>query len=182
MQTIITRALGELDITPVPSRRCFTLATWLEERTESVYKVHPGYSEKAATLFTLDLGPPDELPDALRGEAWSFVQLPLGALGGELQAVEAGRAFGSSLDLQQLGLETSDDALIPGVTVYSRRADPLAAWTNGLELAAVKADTERAFLILETGVNQRWRYGGYRRTLESTTEAEAWEEAKKAVG
>ncbi len=39
----------------------------------------------------------------------------------------------------------------------SRRADPLAAWTNGLDLAAVVADTDRAFLILETGFNQRWR-------------------------
>lgn len=114
----------------------------------------------------------------------------------------------------------------------SRRADPLAAWTNGLDLAAVVADTDRAFLILETGFNQRWRcgtcspvlggaalrspcclpagrgaarrrpvqsrlgiaphliacrclvcrYGAYRRTLETTAEATAWEQAKQAVG
>jgi hypothetical protein len=182
MQTIITRALGELDIAPVPSRRCFALAAWLEERVESVYKAHPGYSDKAATLFTLDLGAPDELPDALRGEAWSFVQLPLSALQGEMGAVEGGRAFGSGLDLGRLGVAVGPDALIPGVTVYSRRADPLAAWTNGLELAALRADTDRAFLILETGVNQRWRYGAYRRTLETTAEAQAWEEAKQAAG
>ena len=69
-----------------------------------------------------------------------------------------------------------------GVAVYSRRAGALAAWTNSLELAAVSADTDRAFLILDTGVNQRWRYGGYRRTVETTAEANAWEEAKQAVG
>ena len=45
-----------------------------------MYKQHPGYSEKATNLFTLDLGAPEELPDALRGEKWSFVQLPLATL------------------------------------------------------------------------------------------------------
>lgn len=182
MQTIITRALTEMGLAAVPSRRCFALTSWLEERMEGVYKTHPGYSDTASTLFTLDLGAPNELPDALRGESWSFVQLPLGALRGELGAVEGGRAFGSTLDTAALGLEVTDATLVPGVAVYSRRADPLAAWTNGLELAALVADTDRAFLILETGVNERWRYGGYRRTLESTAEAAAWEEAKVATG
>lgn len=64
----------------------------------------------------------------------------------------------------------------------SRRADPLAAWTDSLDLAAVVADTDRAFLILETGFSERWRYGAYRRTLETTAEATAWEAAKQAVG
>jgi len=181
MQTIITRALTELDVTPTPSRRCFALTAWLEDRIENVYKVHPGYSEKASTLFTLDLGAPNELPDALRGESWSFVQLPLGALRGELAAVEAGRAFGSTLDTASLGLDVNDETLVPGVAVYSRRANPMAAWTNGLELAAVVADIDRAFLILETGVNDRWRYAAYRRTLETTAEAQAWEETKLAT-
>jgi hypothetical protein len=117
----------------------------------------------------------------------------------------------------------------PHAVLCSRRADPLAAWTNSLDLAAVVADTDRAFLILETGFNDRWRwvggrvggrvtegwlgwprwlpalpaalpacvrpwpmlhvlsilpcrYGAYRRTLETTAEAQAWEQAKQAVG
>lgn len=182
MQTIITRALSDLGITPISSRRCYSLVSWIKERIETVYKKHPGYTEGASTLFTIDLGAPEDLPDALRGESWSFVQLPLGALRGELAAVEAGKAFGSILDIQQLKMDVNDDTLIPGVAVYSRRANPMAAWTNGLELAAVVADTDRAFLILETGINQRWKYGAYRRTVETTAEARAWEEAKKAIG
>jgi hypothetical protein len=71
---------------------------------------------------------------------------------------------------------------LAGVAVYSRRAGPLAAWTNALELSGLGADTDRAFLILDTGVSQRWRYGAYRRTPESTEEAQAWEAAKQAVG
>lgn len=183
MQTIITRAISDMNITPIPSRRCFALTKWLEERLETVYKVHPGYSEKATTLFNLDLGAPEELPDALRGESWSFVQLPLSALREELKAVETKKAFGCTLDIGTVGLDgLTDETPVPGVAVYSRRAAPLAAWTNGLELSALVADTDRSFLILETGVNQRWRYGAYRRTLETTAEAQAWEDAKQAIG
>ena len=64
--------------------------------------------------------------------------------------------------------------------MYSRRAVPLAAWTAGLELANVAADAERACLVLETGVNARWRYGNYRRSPENTADARAWEAAKAA--
>lgn len=45
-----------------------------------MYTQHPGYNAKASTLFTVELGSPEDLPDALRGEKWSFVQLPLGTL------------------------------------------------------------------------------------------------------
>jgi hypothetical protein len=183
MQTIITRALTDLGIKATASRRCFTLLQWLEERVDSVYKLHPGYNEKASTLFTLDLGPPEDLPDALRGESWSFVQLPLGYLKTELKAVEDNKCFGCVLDFNSIGLGSlGDDTLVPGVAVYSRRAAPMAAWTDGMELSGLTADVDRAFLILETGFNQRWRYGSYKRTPETTAEAEAWEEAKKQSG
>lgn len=58
---------------------------------------------------------------------------------------------------------------------------PLAAWTSGLEVANVAADADRACLVLETGVNQRWRYGNYQRTPENTADARAWEAAKAAA-
>ncbi|GFH31017.1 uncharacterized protein HaLaN_29964 [Haematococcus lacustris] len=67
------------------------------------------------------------------------------------------------------------------VAVFSRRALPLAAWTNGLEIAAVKADVARSSLILETGVTQRWRYGGWRTNQDAIDEAENWEDCKQAV-
>jgi hypothetical protein len=60
---------------------------WLNEREDGVYKKDPAYSDKATSLFMLDLGAPQDLPDALRGEAWSFVQLPLGILQEELASV-----------------------------------------------------------------------------------------------
>ncbi|EIE22290.1 PsaB RNA binding protein [Coccomyxa subellipsoidea C-169] len=182
MQTIISRALADLDIKPVPSRRCFSLIGLLEERLETVYKRAAGYSDKATSLFTLDLGPPQDLPDALRGESWLFVQLPLGLLREELRAVDTRQTFGANFALASAGLaDLPDDTPIPGVAVYSRRAVPLAAWTSGLEVANVAADADRACLVLETGVNQRWRYGNYQRTPENTADARAWEAAKIAA-
>lgn len=62
-----------------------------------------------------------------------------------------------------------------GVAVFSRRALPLAAWTNGLDIAAVKADVDRSCLVLETGINQRWRYGSWRASPDSIEEAQNWE-------
>lgn len=67
-----------------------------------------------------------------------------------------------------------------GVAIYSVRAKPLAAWTRGYDLANLVADPDRACLVLETGVNQRWRYCSFRRSDENLEEAEAWEEAKRS--
>lgn len=181
MQTIISKAVTEVGLKPVPSRRCFSVMSWLQERVE-VYKQDPRYSEKATTMFVLDLGPPEPLPDALRGEQWAFVQLPLGNLKEMLKKVEGREVFGSTLNLEQIGAgDLPSNILVPGVAVFSRRALAMSAWTNGLEIASVKADVERSCLVLETGVNQRWRYGGWRATPDSIEEAKGWEEAKQEL-
>jgi len=182
MQTIITRALNELDIKPVPSRRCFTLINWLRERAETVYKQMPGFSTSVAGPLAMDAGGPRDLPEALMGESWELVQYPLSDLQNELQQVDQGLIFGEKFDLAAIGAaDLPSDALVPGIAVFSRRCEALAAWTSGVELAAVVADADRACLILEAGVNERFRYGSYRRTPEATAEARAWEEAKQKV-
>lgn len=44
--------------------------------------------------------------------------------------------FGASFSLAAAGLAgLPPDTLVPGVAVFSRRALPLAAWTNGLEIS-----------------------------------------------
>ncbi|KAL6769073.1 TAB2 [Auxenochlorella protothecoides x Auxenochlorella symbiontica] len=180
MQTIISRALADQDIVPLPSRRCYTLYDWLAQRAKEVYPAHPRFSPlKAGTRLRSDWGPVAELPPALRGEAWSFVQLPMDVLLKEYEDVDAGRAFGSRAPVPE---GTGQDTLVPGVAVYSRRAGPLAAWTAGLELCGVVADTERAGLVLQAGVSQQWRYGRYGRSEETSAEAEAWQAAKADAG
>ncbi|KAJ6385291.1 hypothetical protein OIU77_028472 [Salix suchowensis] len=182
MQTIITKACKEIGIKPIPSKRCISLLLWLEERYETVYTRHPGFQKGAQPLLALDNPFPMELPDNLFGEKWAFVQLPFSAVREEIASLETRFVFGASLDLDLLGIEIDDKALIPGLAVASSRAEPLAAWMNGLEVCAIEADTSRACLILSVGIATRYVYATYMKTPVTTAEAEAWEAAKKACG
>lgn len=51
---------------------------------------------------------------------------------------------------------------------------------NGLEVYSVEADISRASLILSVGISIRYVYATYKKTPVTTSEAEAWEAAKKA--
>ncbi|KAD4888517.1 hypothetical protein R6Q59_034481 [Mikania micrantha] len=182
MQTIITRACNELGIKPIPSKRCLSLLLWLEERYETVYKRHPGFQKGSKPLLALDNPFPMDLPDTLYGEKWAFVQLPFSDVKKELAALEKSFAFGATLDLDLLGIETNDNTLIPGLAVASSRAKPLAAWMNGLEVCSVEADLGRANLVLSVGISTRYVYASYKKSAVTTGEAEAWEAAKKNCG
>jgi len=183
MSTIITKACADLPSKVVPSRRCMTLMNWLEERHQTVYPAHPGFDPNAPPLMTYEAGVPQELPDALRGEQWAFVMLPLSEVQQEAERTVGRGGFGEILARATVGLEGNpEDIFVPGVAVFSQRAIPLAAWTNGLDLAGMKADTEQGSLILETGVNTQFRYANYRRTNATTQEANDWEEAKLSAG
>ena len=178
MQTIITRACGEVEVQPMPSRRCQAVIGWLEERIETVYKVHPGYDGTSSPLMSFEGTPPRRLPDALRGESWAFVALPLVGVREEAEQVTANKVFGSLLNIDE---DLPDDTLIPGIAVYTRRAAALAGWTKGLELASIGVDAEQGCIILETGVNDSWQYAFFRKTKELTDEAREWEQVKKNV-
>ncbi|KAF4365551.1 hypothetical protein G4B88_025730 [Cannabis sativa] len=182
MQTIITKACNELGIKPVPSKRCVSLLLWLDERFETVYTRHPGYQKGAKPLLALDNPFPMELPDNLFGDRWAFVQLPLSAVREEILSLESKLVFGSSLDLDLLGIEIDDNTMIPGLAVSSSRAKPLAAWMNGLEVCSIEVDVARASLILSVGISTRYVYATYKKNPVTTNEAEAWEAAKKASG
>lgn len=182
MQTIISRACAEIGVTPTPSRRCLALQGWLEDRNATVYPQHPGYDANAPPLVTFDEGMPQELPDALRGEQWNFVKLPLDAVVEESRLVTAGKAFGAVFDLDTANVKLPGDTVVPGVVVFSRRAAALAGWMNGLELANVSVNKDIGLLFLETGVSTRWQYATYRVNTSTTQEAKAWEAAKAAAG
>ncbi|KAH9774550.1 protein TAB2-like [Citrus sinensis] len=182
MQTIITKACKELDIKPIPSKRCLSLLLWLEERYETVYTRHPGFQKGSKPLLALDNPFPMELPDNLFGDKWAFVQLPFSAVQEEVSSLESKCVFGASLDLDLLGVEVDDKTLIPGLAVASSRAKPLAAWMNGLEVCSIETDTARGSLILSVGISTRYIYANYKKNPVTTSEAEAWEAAKKACG
>ncbi|XP_022876658.1 protein TAB2 homolog, chloroplastic isoform X2 [Olea europaea var. sylvestris] len=180
MQTIISRACKELGIKSIPSKRCLSLLLWLEERYETVYTRHPGFQKGSKPLLALDNPFPMELPENLYGEKWAFVQLPFSAVQEELSYLDT--RFGATLDLDLLGIEVDDKTLIPGLAVATSRAKPLAAWMNGLEVCSIEADVAKASLILSVGISTRYIYATYKKTPDTTVEAEAWEAAKKACG
>ncbi|KAA3469521.1 Glutathione-regulated potassium-efflux system kefB [Gossypium australe] len=199
MQTIISKSCKELGIKPVPSKRCLSLLLWLEERYETIYMRHPGFQKGSKPLLALDNPFPMELPENLFGEKWAFVQLPFSAIQEEISSLDERFVFGAGLDLDLLGIEVDDNTLIPGLAVASSRAKPLAgrftisfnfssftirnsSWMNGLEVCSVEADTSRGCLILSVGISTRYVYATYKKTPTTTSEAEAWEAAKKACG
>ncbi|CAA3029885.1 TAB2 homolog, chloroplastic [Olea europaea subsp. europaea] len=57
-----------------------------------------------------------------------------------------------------------------------------SAWMNGLEVCSIEADVAKASLILSVGISTRYIYATYKKTPDTTVEAEAWEAAKKACG
>lgn len=83
-------------------------------RVETVYSKNEGYTPGATSAFALELAPPQDLPDALRGEQWAFVQLPAGQLQKESEDVRRGLAFGDVFNLAENVKGIKPDTLIPG--------------------------------------------------------------------
>merc|ERR1711904_157052 len=119
LQTIVTRALGDMQIKAVASKRCSSLMSWLDERLETVYKADPGYDPKASTILVEQDAIPKDLKDALRGERWFFVQMDWASLKEEMRDVVEGRAFGEIFDPNNKNMKISEDTLIPGIAVFS---------------------------------------------------------------
>jgi hypothetical protein len=179
MQTIITRACNDAGVDPLPSRRCQTLTTWLDWRVENVYKQHPGFDGQASPMMGFENSSPRPLPDALRGESWAFVALPLVGVREEIEQVKKNKVFGDVLEIDP---NLPDDTLVPGIAVYTSRAAALAGWTKGLELGGISVDLDMGTLILDTGVADSWQYARFRQTKELTQEAREWEEVKRNTG
>jgi hypothetical protein len=109
---------------------------------------------------------PVPLPDALIGEKWAFVSLSVAAFE-EMPEWDIG--FGEAFGLAMTGL--SPEAQIPGLMIFSSRANALAGWMSGLELAFIKFDSRQpARLVLDTGANDRWILANIK---DAATEAEA---------
>jgi hypothetical protein len=152
MIAIISRACEALEIPAQPSRRTFAMVQWLQERSLSVYPEHPGFQAQMPTPAQFEPVPPQPLPDALMGESWSLVSLSFEALQ-ELPEWDVQFRDGIPLSLIHL----PQDAIVPGLVVYSRRAVPLAGWMSGLEVAGLDYQkTPQSLLVLETGLNDRW--------------------------
>ena len=112
------------------------------------------------------LNQPEPLPDAVRGDAWTFAWLPLGVL---LDAEEWPIQFSGLLPIKG---NYDKSILIPGLRLFSsKRAFALAGWLGGLE--PVKLAIEGNQLLLEAGQDDRW--------LVTDMTTDAAKEAKKTL-
>jgi hypothetical protein len=183
MNNMITKACEDAGIAASPSRRTYVLNQWLEERSKEVYPNEPGYDVKSANSISVQY--PDlnaiPLPDAVRGDKgdkWTFVSLEAAAFA---EMNEWDIAFGEAFPLSLTGI--TPETKIPGLIIYSARANPFAAWLSGLEIGFLQLETGlRPKLRLETGVSDSWILLNLTNP-ETTAEAKAFVEAKeKAEG
>jgi hypothetical protein len=153
MRTMVQRASEQLGFDLVPSRRCYALVEWLQERQASVYPQEEGY-------MAGPLAPPPQpiqpvavpLPEAARGDQWSWASLPLGALR------EASDWETSFAGLAPLAADLSDELMVSGLRLFSAsRSLAIAGWLAGLE--PVRLEVSGQQLILEAGLEDRWLLG-----------------------
>ena len=173
MQNMIKRACEELGMAVRLSRRTLALQQWLEERQTEVYPHEPGYQGGTNPTVSQPMEIANILPDALMGQRWALVTLPVSAFD---DMAEWDIGFGEGFPLSMAGL--APETLVPGILIFSHRALPLAGWLSGLELAYLKPQIGKVSrLLLETGSNDTWILAGLT-TPELVKEAEQFEAAK----
>mmetsp|Transcript_28298 Transcript_28298/g.91249 ORF Transcript_28298/g.91249 Transcript_28298/m.91249 type:complete len:362 (+) Transcript_28298:664-1749(+) len=166
-----------------PSRRTHELFAWLDERNDEVYPEMEGYDSKLdkrrrsqKNAYGLDWKPPrsvtggaSRLPDALRGEKYAFVTLPLAEVLPNGGVTEQNVGVGKLLDATKVvdpdivdealdsfveGADPSSIRTISGVALLSRRSEPLSMGLAQLEMAAIRADVNTRQLVLDVGLDE----------------------------
>jgi RNA-binding protein Tab2/Atab2 len=212
MFNMIQIALSELpNITSKPSRCTFALSSWLEELYQEVYPKMEGYNSNMITSGStsnnnapsfLDVRTPIKLPDALRGEKYAFVSLPLqeflpypddmnnendGNVGITSENIGVGRLCPIPQSLLALSSNTENkfnvpaaaaaaDIFVQGVVILSSRAPALAAWLAGTEVVALQADLRKRILTMETDIDNQYLMA--KLNDQQRLEAVAFEEGK----
>ena len=150
MRPMVQRASEGLGIELVASRRCYSLMEWVREREADVYPLEPGFMAGPLAPPPAPIQPPAvPLPEAVRGESWSWACLPAGMLA-EAPGWEIG--FTGLLPLPPLA---DSGVAVPGIRLFGRqRALAIAGWLAGLE--PVRLEICGNQLVLEAGLEDRW--------------------------
>ncbi len=149
MRTMVQRAAAPLGLEVLASRRCYGLVDWLRERERTVYPSMEGH-------LSGPLAPPPSpmqplaipLPEAVRGDSWSWAQLPAESFS---EAADWQISFAGLVPLP----ECAAQAPVAGLRLFSpSRALALAGWLAGLE--PVRLEVRDQQLVLEAGLEDRW--------------------------
>jgi hypothetical protein len=175
MRTMVQRAAEQLSLEMIPSRRCYALVEWLQERQATVYPAEEGYMAGPLAPAPLPIQPlAVPLPEAARGDSWSWASLPLGAL---KEAAEWDVSFAGLVPLDGIG---DDDAMVSGLRLFSTtRSLAIAGWIAGLE--PVRLEVSGNQLVLEAGLEDRWLLGNLE-AEEAKAAAQSFRAAREQVG
>jgi len=179
MFNMLNIALSELPVTSKPSRCTFALAAWLEERHKDVYPKMEGYNQNmvgSSMPSFLDVRTPVKMPDALRGEKYAFVALPVA------EFMEGGGVNSETIGIGRIcplpsGLPA--DAFVQGVVILTKRAQALASWLAGTEVVALTADLRKRILVMETDIDTQYLMA--KLNDEQRAEAAALQQGKDAL-
>jgi len=182
MFNMINVALSEIDVVAKPSRCTFALAQWLEERNRDVYPKMEGYRPTMSGIggiggTFLDIRTAVKLPDALRGEKYAFVGLPMAEFmeGGSIDRGNIGVG-----NLCPVDKTLPADEIVQGVVILTGRARALASWLAGTEVAGLKADLRKRELVMETDIDNQYLMAKLDEVQRK--EAVVFEEGKDAMG
>ena len=175
MRTMVQRAAESLQLELVPSRRCYALVEWLQQRQAEIYPADPGYLVGPLAPPAAAIRPvPVPLPEVARGDRWAWATLPVAALA---EASEWPMGFSG---LVQLPAGIDGEAAVPGIRLFSRhRALAIAGWLAGLEPVRLEVDGDQ--LVLEAGLEDRWLLTGLPQE-EARLAATAFSEARQRAG
>ena len=174
MRTMVQRAAEGVALEMVPSRRCYALVEWLQEREASIYPKMKGYlSGPLAPPSQPLLATPLPLPEAVRGDSWGWASLPAASLE---EASEWSMDFSGLVPLPN----TKAEAMVPGVRLFSSsRALALAGWLSGLEPVRLEVCGQQ--LVLEAGLEDRWLVSDLQNG-EADSAQQALEAARQEAG
>ena len=129
----------------------------------------------------LDVRTPVKMPDALRGEKYAFVALPLAEFlpGGDINDDNIGVGRLCTISDSLLEDLPPADTFVQGVVILTQRPEPLAAWLAGTEVASMSADLRKRNLIMDTDIDTRYLMA--RLDDNQREEGVAFEEGKDAL-
>lgn len=176
MVNMITIALSDVDAQIAPSRKTYALFKLLAYREQSVYTAMPGFNTslmRKTTFNPLDFKLPRPLPDELRCDSFAFGNFPLAQLVSFFEKADSDDYFGDSCLVDG---SLAQNIAIPGLILFSKRANPLSAWISGTELAFINVLFEKQQIVLECGLNTAYRFAEI--TADLKKDAKAFQNGK----
>jgi len=176
MFNMISIALTPLKVEVKPSRQTHNLFMLLNDRENNIYPKMNGYNPqlRQQTILDYDISQPDRLPDVLKAESYAFVALPAEVFF-DGQVNEENVRRGKLCPLRDMAKE----GWVHGITLFSQRADAVAAWMSGLEFSTIQADLLGRELVLNADINTQYVIAPLMEAQKK--EAQIFEKGKSAM-